>query len=131
MKLKRLIYIFVMSTLFFACTSNSSDDLQDNPDPDPTDDNPDPTDDDPTPSLVTYNDDVKSILDGTCVRCHGNPLTSGAPFALITYDQAKNNISTILDRINDINDPMPPAGLMSQSNRDIIEQWQTDGLLEN
>ena len=130
MKIKNLIYTFTMITVFYSCSSNSSDDLQNDPDPIIENPDDDPTDDGQEPVLVTYNDDIKPILDGTCVRCHGNPLTNGAPFPLITFDQAKNNINSILEQINNANDPMPPTGLMSQNNRDIIEQWRTDGLLD-
>lgn len=127
MNFKNLIYAFAIITLFFSCSNNNSDDLQDAPEPEDPIDNPI---DNPNSALITYNDDVKSIIDGTCIRCHGTTLTNGAPFSITTFDEAKTNIDIITSRINNASNPMPPTGLMSQSNRDIIAQWQTDGLLE-
>ncbi|NQY07245.1 MAG: hypothetical protein HRT68_13905 [Flavobacteriaceae bacterium] len=34
-------------------------------------------------------------------------------------------------RMNNSGAPMPPSGLLSQSERDIFQEWIDDGLLEN
>lgn len=82
---------------------------------------------------ITYNGNVKNIINNNCTECHGNPTTQGAPMSLTTYSQVKNALETrgLIARINNASNPMPQAGLMSTNNRTIIQQWQDDGLLEN
>lgn len=82
---------------------------------------------------TTYNGSVKNIINNNCTECHGNPTTQGAPMALTTYIQVKNALETrgLIARINNTSNPMPQAGLMSTNDRNIIQKWQDDGLLEN
>jgi mono/diheme cytochrome c family protein len=122
MNFKNLILGFAIIALMFNCSSSSSDDLSNqNPDPDP----------DPMVK-VTYDADIKTIIDNNCIQCHGNPPNPG-PTSYTTYTQVKNGVETgnILARINSASNPMPQSGLMSQSLRDKIQQWKDDGLLEN
>lgn len=104
--------------LFFTCSSSSSDDVNPDPDPGPT-------------TEVTYDDDVKAIINSNCTSCHGATPTNGAPTSYTTYNQVKNDADKIISRINNAGSPMPPTGLMAQSLRDKIQQWKDDGLLEN
>ncbi|TWO31877.1 cytochrome c [Seonamhaeicola sediminis] len=126
MKTKHLLYILGFSILLFACSSSSSDDLTgQNPDPNP---NPDP-DPDPT-AKVTYKDDIKGIIDGNCISCHGSP-TNGPSNSLHTYNLVKNDVDKIIDRINRTGaGKMPPNGTLSNSAKALIQQWKDDGLLE-
>lgn len=117
---KKLMYVLSLLILVVSCSSSSSDDLNPQPDPDP----------DPTVK-VTYNKDIASIITNNCTQCHGNPTTQNAPFSLTTYSNVESRVNSILSRINNVANPMPPAGLMSQSLRDEIQQWKDDGLLEN
>ncbi|MFD0836040.1 cytochrome c [Mariniflexile aquimaris] len=126
MKFKNLIYVFATVILLFNCSSGSDDDTSPTPTP-----NPNPN---PNPSgKVTYNGNVKSIMSSFCISCHGNPPTNGAPMSLTTYSQVKNAVESrgLINRINNANNPMPTGGLMSQANRDLIQKWLDDGLLEN
>lgn len=118
MNLKKIICTLTIFVLLFNCSSSSNDDLNQNPDPDPN-------------AKTTYNANVKSIIAGSCLQCHGNPTTNNAPFSLTTYTLVKNRIDAILPRINSASSPMPPTGLIPSGNRDIIQQWKNDGLLEN
>ncbi|WP_303316003.1 c-type cytochrome [Flavivirga abyssicola] len=122
MNLKKIIYTLAISVLLFNCSSNSNDDLT--PDPDP---NPDP---DPT-TKVTYDANVQSIINNNCAQCHGNPTANGAPFSLVTYTSVRDRVDAILSRINNASSPMPPSGQMPSANRNLIQQWKDDGLLEN
>ncbi len=87
----------------------------------------------PPNSNITYDGNVESIIASNCLGCHGNPTSNGAPSSFNTYSLVKTGVQSgnILNRINNTTNPMPPNGLMSQSNRDIIQQWLDDGLLEN
>ncbi len=119
MKTKHLTYLLGISLFLYNCSSSSPNDLIDQePDPDPS-------------TEITYDDDIKSILNNRCTGCHGNPTQNGAPFSLTTFNSAKNRIDDIISRINNASNPMPPSGLMSQEVRDEIQQWKDDGLLEN
>ncbi|MDO5969803.1 hypothetical protein Q4Q35_08285 [Flavivirga aquimarina] len=120
MNFKKLIYASIISIFLFNCSSNSNDDL--NPDPDP----------DPDPSgEITYNGNVQNIINSNCVQCHAATPVNGAPFSLVTFTQVKDRVDAIISRINNSSSPMPPNGLMPSGNRDLIQQWKDDGLLEN
>ncbi|AUP80820.1 hypothetical protein [Flavivirga eckloniae] len=120
MYLKRIIYTLTFSLLLFSCSSNNNDAL--NPDPDP---DPDPN------TKITYEGNVKNIINSNCVQCHASTPVNGAPFSLTTFTEVKNRVDGILSRINNASSPMPPSGLMPSNNRTLIQQWKDDGLLEN
>ena len=124
MNFKNFIYPFAITSLLLFNCSSGGDDPVSQPDPDP----------DPTPTTkVTYNANIKSIIDNRCISCHSSPPTSGAPFSLTTYTQVKNNVSGIINRINSSSNPMPPppASALSSTQKELIQKWQDDGLLEN
>ncbi len=123
MNLKNLVHLLAIALIIFGCSSNSNDDLTPDPDPDP--------DPDPNPSAVTYDGDIKSLMSSSCTGCHGSPTSNGAPMSLTTYTQVKNNINGIISRTNSNSNPMPPGGLMASGNRNLLQQWKDDGLLEN
>jgi hypothetical protein len=52
--------------------------------------------------------------------------------SLTSYSLVKNAVENrgLIGRINSASNPMPQGGLMSQANRDLIQQWKDDGLLE-
>lgn len=87
------------------------------------------------PSKVTYNANIKSIIDGNCIVCHSDGgMASFRTFT--TYNDVKEAVQTtnLLDRIQRQNgEPgqMPKTGRMSQDKIDMILQWRKDGLLEN
>lgn len=87
----------------------------------------------PIPENVTYEKDVKTIIQNNCVVCH-SPNGSQPYFPLTDYTAAKNAIDNILDRIQRANgDPlkMPQGGTLSPDHINIIKKWKADGLLEN
>jgi mono/diheme cytochrome c family protein len=87
----------------------------------------------PITKTVTYNKNVKAIIDNNCVVCHS--VTGSNPsFPLTNYNAVKNSVDNILDRIQRANgDPlkMPQGGTLSQDNINMIIKWKADGLLEN
>lgn len=117
MNFKNLFSLLIITTLLFNCSSSSSNDEETMLDPDSTG--------------LTYNDDIKSIITGNCTQCHGSPTSQGAPVSFTTYNQVKADVDKIISRTNNTSNPMPPSGLMSSDLRATIEQWKTDGLLEN
>lgn len=87
----------------------------------------------PVTELVTYNKDVKPIIEANCIICHSaGGAASFQPFT--SYNQVKNNIDNIINRISrPIGDPqkMPQGGSLSPSQIKIITKWKADGLTEN
>lgn len=114
------IYLLFALTLFFACDSNTYEDLEE-----PT------TVDGP----VTYQNTVKAIVDANCIRCHSpGGVSSFRP--LTTYQEVKDAVqnTNLLDRIqrqNGETGQMPQTGRMPQDKINLILQWRADGLPEN
>ncbi len=119
-------YLFQLTTicLFFllSCANNTLDDVTEELET--------------TPEIVTYID-VKPIVSGNCISCHSNPPQNGAPMSLETYLDVKNAVLN-RDLLNRISLPegnsnlMPKGGpRLPQSNIDLFNKWNQDGLLEN
>lgn len=137
MKLKTLALALSVSLFVYNCSSDSKDDLEENAteqesnnDTDETTEDNNNTNDDAA-AKVTYNNTVRDIMANNCTRCHGSPLTNGAPFPLLNFDQVSSRSASIISRMNNQAAPMPPRGLVSTSIRAQMDQWRTDGLLEN
>ncbi|SEL46068.1 hypothetical protein SAMN04487910_2521 [Aquimarina amphilecti] len=86
-------------------------------------------------TLVTYNNNVKNIVDSNCTTCHNDPPINFAPMPLLTFDQVKEAVDNreLLSRVSseDISFLMPSGGpRLPQATIDVILQWNTDGLLE-
>ncbi|WOD44281.1 hypothetical protein [Hwangdonia lutea] len=118
---KVIISLGLTSLIFLGCTNTSTDDLIDK---------------EALPKLITYNSDVKPIIDNNCIMCHSNPPVNGAPISLTTYTEVKNavQINGLIGRISKqageagampLGGPRLPQNLIDQ-----IIQWQADGLLE-
>lgn len=127
MKKSKLLLIFLFSLFIWSCSNDSEDDLlaveqeQSNGDDDGA-------------SGVTYANTVKAIIDNSCVSCHGNPPTNGAPFALVNFQQVSSRANAILNamsRQNGAPGAMPPAGRLPQNTINEIQQWINNGSPEN
>ena len=84
---------------------------------------------------ITYNTDIKPIIDNNCITCHNNPPINGAPMPLLTYNQVKEAVENrnLINRIstNDLGFVMPLGGpRLPQNLIDLVLQWETDGLAE-
>lgn len=118
MNFKNSFYISIMLTLLYNCSSGGDD---------PTNSNPN------TSVKITYESHINSITTNYCIACHGEPPSSGAPMSLTSYELVKNAVETrgLINRINSTTNPMPPkGGLLSKEQRDLIQKWVDDGLLE-
>lgn len=81
---------------------------------------------------VTYNADVSVIITNNCLPCHAG----GVPAAGLTLEGYTNVRSStengnLLNRINNVSNPMPQSGLMAPDLIATIEQWAEDGFIEN
>ena len=118
--MKKMFLTGISVCLFFASCSGGDD----------SDTDPGP---DPNPTAVTYNGNVRAIMQANCVSCHGNPPTNAAPMSLTTFTEVRNAVTNrgLEARINSTANPMPPTGLMSASVRKQIEDWIDQGMPEN
>jgi hypothetical protein len=119
MKTKYLI-IIAFSVLLPSCTSESISDLIDVP----------------TVDIITYEANVKVIINTNCLSCHGATPSNGAPMSLTTYENVRDAVLNrgLLDRISRVEGApgaMPLGGpRLPQNQINIIEKWNIDGLLE-
>ena len=81
---------------------------------------------------VTYTANVRTIISNNCLPCHGGTSPS-AGLNLETYTNVRNATENgnLLARINSASNPMPQSGLMAPALIATIEQWATDGYIEN
>lgn len=121
MKPKNLFPMLVFAGFLLSCSNDNLDTLME---------------DMPNENAITYQQNVKSIIDNNCISCHAATPRNGAPMSLITYDQVKNAIQNrgLLNRIslNNGNSLLMPQGgpRLPQASIDIVAKWQQDGLLE-
>ncbi|MTE26161.1 hypothetical protein [Winogradskyella ouciana] len=120
MKLKYYISITI-SLLILSCSYNSEDDL---------------TEEVVIEDFVTYENNIKSIIDNNCISCHSEPPVNGAPMSLTTYLDVKDAVENrdLIERISSTDQGflMPFGGpRLPQNLIDLVIQWEEEGLLEN
>lgn len=120
MKAKIYLGIGILVTALYSCDSHTYEELEEEVIID---------------GDVTYNANVKSIIDSNCISCHSVGNVAGFR-PLTNYAEVKDAVENagLLDRIQLQNSEpgvMPQTGRMPQSKIDVILQWNEDGLLEN
>lgn len=77
---------------------------------------------------VSYLSHVKKIIDNNCVECHGGYEPADG-LDLSTYGKVKHAAEDhhLLDLIHSTSKPMPPEGLLPESERAIITSWAKNG----
>ena len=116
-KVKFMLPFFTFIVL--ACTNVSESDL---------------TNEEPI-GIITYNSNIKSLIDSNCLSCHSDPTRNGAPFSLTNFEQvsvrAENgSLLRALNKQTGEAVAMPPSGRLPQATIDLIAQWIEDGQLE-
>ena len=114
-KIKVILLLGLMFAVGVSCVgSDDSDDMID-------------------PDQVTYEADVRPIVEGICLNCHTDPPINGAPMPLTSFDAVRNAVETrgLLTRINSISNPMPPSGLLPADTRQVFQDWVDQGFIEN
>ena len=87
----------------------------------------------------TYEENIKPILEANCTGCHytnfqsgGLSLSSLEEFNLTNYLVPGDTIQgSILNRILNAENPMPPSGLMNSDYINIIKTWIWECAVEN
>jgi cytochrome c5 len=80
-------------------------------------------------TAVKYSTTVNSILENNCYGCHKG--TVDIPFG--TYDELKvfADAGTLLNRMRDASNPMPPTGVLDACTINKIDAWVKAGALNN
>ena len=116
--MKKIIYTSGLILFITSCESRTYEEISDNT---------------PITQTVRYEAEIKPIINANCISCHS--AGGSASFQPLTsYNQVKNNIDNILDRIQRPNgDPqkMPQGGSLSASQINLFIKWKADGLTEN
>lgn len=86
----------------------------------------------PLEKTVTYESDIKSIMTNHCITCHAGPAPN-AGLDLSTYANTKYSAEqgSLVARMNNATNPMPPSGKLSPETLQILDKWITDNLPEN
>jgi uncharacterized membrane protein len=125
MKTKNFFALLLTTSFLMACSNDNPDSLMENIPTPPT-----------SETKITYQQNVKSIIDNNCISCHAATPRNGTSLSLVTYAQVKNAIQNrgLLSRIslNNGNSSLTPQGgpRLPQATIDIVARWEQDGLLE-
>lgn len=79
-------------------------------------------DEDLSNSPPTWTNTIKQKFDIYCNTCHASPPTGGAPFPLLTYEQAFPFLDRFRVRILERKD-MPPGGVQDEKDLTLIREW--------
>lgn len=80
---------------------------------------------------VHYKNDVYNIMYNNCVTCHsGNGASANLDLSNYANVKSATETGTLISRMNDENNPMPPTGLLPNSKTQMIKDWKDQGYLE-
>ncbi len=81
-----------------------------------------------TPANVTYSQLAASggVFAQNCFSCHSASNTRGG-LDLTKYANAKTAAANIQSRMNNANNPMPTGGILSESQRTMVDVWVANG----
>jgi len=115
MKKLPLLFVFVLLYSIMSCSPDSDDADEMITDP-------------PVNTNVTYTASVKAIIDNSCISCHGDPLTNGAPMPLLTLENVKEAVENrnLISRIE--NGSMPPGNAQDLTAAQVqaVKDWQAN-----
>jgi len=82
---------------------------------------------------VTFDADIKAIIVTNCtMTCHvGSAPIGGIVLSGYTNVRNQTEFGSVIARINDFDNPMPPSGAMSSEDRQKIQKWADDGYPQN
>ncbi|WP_460219265.1 cytochrome c family protein [Psychroserpens sp. MEBiC05023] len=81
---------------------------------------------------VTYQSDIQSIMTNNCITCHAGPAPN-AGLDLSNYQNTRFSAEqgSLVSRMNNALNPMPPSGKLSPQVLQIIDKWVADNFPEN
>ncbi len=121
MYVKKILFLSVTSAFLLSCTNDSASDL---------------INIEPLPEEVSFNTNIKIIIDNNCTSCHGSTPIPVTNLSLDTYEKVKEAVTNrnLIGRISmqeGSSTLMPQGGpKLPQNTIDLIIKWQEEGLLE-
>jgi len=85
----------------------------------------------PITDTIKYDPDVQAIMYNNCVTCHAGAAPS-AGLNLDNYQDTRfaTEKGNLIERMNSVTSPMPPAGILPANQRQVMDKWVADGFLE-
>ena len=121
MYLKKILFLSVTSAFLLSCTNDSASDL---------------INIEPFPVVVSFNTNIKIIIDNNFTSFLCSIIISGTNLSLDTYEKVKEAVTNrnLIGRISmqeGSSTLMPQGGpKLPQNTIDLIIKWQEEGLLE-
>lgn len=80
---------------------------------------------------VSYTNDIRPIVNNFCTTCHAGEDPEGE-FVLTSYQDVRKYVEqgSLLKRINDAEEPMPPQKLLPSYMRRLFKAWADGGYVE-
>ena len=80
-----------------------------------------------------FSECIEPIILNNCTSCHSYGGDGHTALDLSNYDNIQEAVlnGNVIERINSINNPMPPSGKLSDLEIQIIEKWSQNGALNN
>jgi len=78
MNIRKFHFISILFIIFASCSTDSTSDLLESS----------------NSSIVTYNSNIKNIIDLNCIACHGITPSNGATITLTSYNAVKSAVLT-------------------------------------
>jgi len=77
---------------------------------------------------VTYDTHIVKLMEKYCYNCHRGAKPA-ADVQLDSYELVKKftDQGHLIERLNDENNPMPPDGVISERDREIVKAWADNG----
>ena len=90
MKISKLITLSLVTICICSCSYDSENDLI----------NASGSIDNPPGTSINYTDNIRPLMQNSCVGCHANPPTNGAPFSLVSFSQVSARANAVLSAMN-------------------------------
>ncbi len=107
-------FLLLLTLSFFMYSCSSDDDST--PDPDPV-------------TKITYTKNIKTIIDGNCLGCHGTDVQNGASKSLTNYTEVKAASAGVTGKVADGSMPAG-GGSLTDDQKKAFADWKKDGFLE-
>ena len=82
----------------------------------------------PAGTGVSFKTQIQPMLNTNCVSCHG-PTQQNFGVRVDTYEYVSNSIDSVAEML--VGGGMPPSGPLSDTNRQLFQDWVDQGALNN
>lgn len=84
-----------------------------------------------TSDTITYTEHIQPIMFNNCTTCHaGETPLGGLDLSSYATVRTSTEYGNLIDRINNVSNPMPASGLLPENKRQMLGKWSENGFLE-